>query len=265
LSKFKKPFRAANGDELTAKKALGQHFLHDEAVCQKIVDSIVYKDHLQLVEIGPGPGAITKYLVQQPNINFACIELDHEKVKFLQQTYPKLNVIHEDFLTSKPPFQDQFSIIGNFPYNISTQIIFKVLEWQDKVPEVVGMFQKEVAQRFAAKHGNKTYGITSVMAQCYYDITYLFEVSPTAFNPPPKVQSAVIKLVRNNNPHQINNYKKFKTFIKAAFSQRRKTLRNALKSLLPVAELNNGIFDKRAEQLSVAEFAQLYKSLFEDE
>ncbi len=254
-------------NSLTAKKSLGQHFLHDQEICQQIVAAITYTPNLNLLEIGPGPGAITKYILQQDAVNFKCIELDEEKVNYLHNAYPQLKgkIQLIDFLDAEPPFEEAFAIIGNFPYNISTQIVFKILDWEQQVEQVVGMFQKEVAQRFAAPHGSKTYGITSVITQCYYDITYLFEVPGSAFTPPPNVTSAVIKLVKNNNPHQIKNYKRFKTFIKAAFSQRRKTLRNALKGTVPTEKLQDEIFNLRAEQLSVARFATLYKTLFIDE
>lgn len=248
--------------QYTLKKQLGQHFLHDEAVCQKIVDSL--RPGIEnLLEIGPGGGAITKYLMHLPVKNYLCIELDKEKIDYLLHTYPALThkIIHDDFLEAALPFSEQFSIIGNFPYNISTQIIFKVLDWKEQVIEVVGMFQKEVAERIASKHGSKSYGIMSVLAQCYYDIEYLFDVPASCFTPPPKVISGVIRLTRNRNPYAISDEKKFKNFVKAAFNQRRKTLRNGLKSMFPANMLQDDIFNKRAEQLSVAQFVTLFETL----
>jgi 16S rRNA (adenine1518-N6/adenine1519-N6)-dimethyltransferase len=249
--------------QYTLKKQLGQHFLHDENVCQKIVEGLG-PNIKNLLEIGPGGGAITKYLMHLPVENFLCIELDKENIDYLNKTYPELQgkISHDDFLDAALPFQEHFSIIGNFPYNISTQIIFKVLDWKDYVDEVVGMFQKEVAERIASKHGSKSYGIMSVIVQCFYDIEYLFDVPASSFTPPPKVTSGVIRLTRNNNPYTIADEKKFKTFVKAAFNQRRKTLRNSLKSILPAEKLQDEIFAKRAEQLSVQQFVDLYNSTF---
>lgn len=249
--------------DYTLKKSLGQHFLHDEVICQKIVEAMS-GDTKQLLEIGPGGGAITKYLLEKNVEKYECIELDKEKVDYLIRQYPSLDgrIIHDDFLLAEKAYEGHFNIIGNFPYNISTQIVFKILEWRDNVDEVVGMFQKEVAQRIASKHGNKTYGILSVLTQCYYDLEYLFDVPATSFTPPPKVVSGVIRLKRNNNPHQIEDYNKFKTFVKVAFNQRRKTLRNGLKAILPADKLQDEVFNKRAEQLSVSEFVELFKSLY---
>jgi 16S rRNA (adenine1518-N6/adenine1519-N6)-dimethyltransferase len=250
-------------DEITAKKSLGQHFLHDDIVCQQIVDATLKHECKNLIEIGPGAGAITKFFVTHTNLNFKCVELDTEKINYLPKQYPSLEgkIIHADFLKIEPPFEDQFNVVGNFPYNISTQIIFKILDWQHLVPYCVGMFQKEVAVRFASKHGSKNYGITSVITQCYYDVELIIHVPPTCFTPAPKVESAVIALTRNNNPHKIEDYKEFKTFIKTAFSQRRKTLRNCFKGFLAPEILTQEIFNNRAEQLSVAQFAELYHSL----
>jgi 16S rRNA (adenine1518-N6/adenine1519-N6)-dimethyltransferase len=246
------------------KKSLGQHFLHDQSICKQIV-AFVDTNQPNWLEVGPGGGAITQYLLQLPLQQFCAIEIDDEKVQHLLKTYPQLQgkLLHQDILHAPPPYPDAFNIIGNFPYNISTQIIFQVLEWRLQVHSVIGMFQKEVAIRFASKHGSKDYGITSVITQSYYDIEYLLDVPPSAFTPPPKVDSGVIRLINNNNPYQIADYKKYKTFIKAAFSQRRKTLRNALKSILPPEKLQDDLFGKRAEQLSVAQFAALYKSFYE--
>lgn len=242
------------------KKQLGQHFLHDENICQQIVASLDSSTKY-LIEVGPGAGALTKYLMKIPFENYVAIELDKEKVDYLQHQYPAIKdkIIHDDFLEAEYPFDTKCNLIGNFPYNISTQIMFKVLDWKDNVMEVVGMFQKEVAERIVAKHGSKTYGILSVLMQCYYDIEYLFDVKPECFTPPPKVMSGVIRLRRNSNPYQIDDEKKFKLFVKTAFSQRRKTLRNGFKSSLPAEKLQAEIFNKRAEQLSVQDFVDLFK------
>jgi 16S rRNA (adenine1518-N6/adenine1519-N6)-dimethyltransferase len=250
--------------ELTLKKNLGQHFLHNQEICKQIVEALDLKVSSQVLEVGPGAGAITKYLLLVPNIDLKCVEFDQEKVDYLNKELPILKgkLVQADFLQLEKPFPNQFSVIGNFPYNISTQIIFKILEWVDFVPQIVGMFQKEVALRYASKHGSKTYGITSVLTQCFYDVEYIMDVSPMQFNPPPKVDSAVIKLIRNNNPYQISNYIGFKSFVKTAFGQRRKTLRNALKSILPAEKLTPEIFNKRAEQLNPSAFADLYHQLY---
>jgi 16S rRNA (adenine1518-N6/adenine1519-N6)-dimethyltransferase len=250
--------------QYTLKKQLGQHFLHDENICKRIVESL--SDNVKnLLEIGPGGGALSKYLMKMPFENYQCIELDKEKIDYLEKTYPALKgkISHDDFLDAELPFQEKFTIIGNFPYNISTQIIFKVLDWKDHVTEVVGMFQKEVAERIASKHGSKSYGIMSVLVQCFYDIEYLFDVDAQCFTPPPKVTSGVIRLKRNHNPYEIKDEKKFKTFVKAAFNQRRKTLRNSLKSSLPPEKLQDDIFNQRAEQLSVQQFVDLFNSSFD--
>jgi 16S rRNA (adenine1518-N6/adenine1519-N6)-dimethyltransferase len=249
--------------EYIHKKSLGQHFLHSQAICMDIV-ALAKEQFPNWLEVGPGAGAITKYLLEKNFATFNCIEIDTEKVAYLQKTLPALKdkIINADFLKYTPPANETVAIIGNFPYNISTQIIFRILDFYTQVPYVIGMFQKEVADRFAAKHGNKTYGITSVIAQCFYKIEHQFNVAPDNFIPPPKVNSAVITMQAIGNPYNINNFKQFKTFVKAAFSQRRKTLRNALKSVLPAEKLVNEIFNMRAEQLSVEDFANLYHSLY---
>lgn len=247
----------------THKKSLGQHFLHNEQICVDIVESLS-TNATHVLEVGPGAGAITKYLMKKPFTFYQCIELDKEKVDYLHHHYPELKgkIINADFLHMEKPNLDSFSIIGNFPYNISTQIIFKVLEWREQVDEVVGMFQKEVATRIASKHGNKDYGILSVLSQCYYDIEYLFDVAPESFTPPPKVVSGVIRLKKKQEPLLQGDYDKFKTFVKVAFNQRRKTLRNGLKSILPPEKLTHELFNKRAEQLSVQEFVDLFNSFY---
>ena len=248
----------------TLKKNLGQHFLHDENMCMKIVTQLSHKPGMQLLEIGPGGGAITKYLIELEGIDYKAIEVDNEKVQYLKKTYPILNdrIIEQDILQADAPFEGLFSVIGNFPYNISSPILFKVLEWEPQVVEVVGMFQKEVAQRVACKEGSKTYGILSVLMQAFFTVEYLFDVHENCFTPPPKVKSGVIRLNNIHNPHNIDNKRRFIEMVKAAFNQRRKTLRNALKSRLPIEALPDKILDKRAEQLSVEQFVDLYKTYF---
>jgi 16S rRNA (adenine1518-N6/adenine1519-N6)-dimethyltransferase len=249
--------------QYTLKKSLGQHFLKDESICKKIVDVVDANlaNHAvhQLVEVGPGGGAITKYLLQLPNINFKAVELDAEKVAFLEATYPAIQqkIIHENFLDIQAPFENQFIVVGNFPYNISSQILFKVLEWKEQVPVVIGMFQKEVAQRVAAKPNSKAYGIISVLLQAYYDVTYLFDVTPDSFTPPPKVMSGVIQLQLRNSLYNVKSDKAFVQLVKLAFNQRRKMLRNAVKSVFSAEVLQEEIFNKRAEQLSIEDFAAL--------
>jgi 16S rRNA (adenine1518-N6/adenine1519-N6)-dimethyltransferase len=243
----------------TLKKSLGQHFLKDENVCRRIVEELTKHPFHHLLEVGPGGGALTKYLIQLPGITFKAVELDEEKVVYLKQTYPTLQdkIIHESILDIDKPFDDPFTLVGNFPYNISTQILFKILEWESGVECVIGMFQKEVAQRVAAKEGNKVYGVTSVLVQAFYDVEYLFDVSENSFNPPPKVKSGVIRLLPRKEPIVIKSRKAFFNLVKTAFNQRRKTLRNACKGLFDSQTLQQPIFDKRAEQLSIADFAAL--------
>jgi 16S rRNA (adenine1518-N6/adenine1519-N6)-dimethyltransferase len=243
----------------TLKKSLGQHFLKDENICRKIVAELTKHPFKRLVEVGPGGGALTKYLLQLPNIDFKAVEVDDEKVVFLKNTYPQLQdkIIHKSFLDIEPPFTESFTVVGNFPYNISTQIVFKVLEWKDQVECMVGMFQKEVAQRIAAKEGNKVYGVTSVLTQAYFEVEYLFEVHENSFNPPPKVKSAVIRLLPRKEKVSVKSDAAFYNLVKTAFQQRRKTLRNACRSLFDAATLQQPIFNKRAEQLSITDFAQL--------
>jgi len=245
--------------QYSLKKSLGQHFLKDENICRKIVDELTKCAFTNLLEVGPGGGALTKYLLQLPHIHFKAVEVDDEKVAYLQHHYPELKdkIIHQSFLDMAKPFDEPFAIVGNFPYNISTQIVFKILEWKADVPCMVGMFQKEVAQRFAAKEGSKVYGVTSVLVQAYYEVIYLFDVSENSFIPPPKVKSGVIKLLPKPQPAAIKDEASFTLLVKTAFGQRRKTLRNACKSLFTNDILQQDIFNKRAEQLSVTDFAQL--------
>lgn len=244
----------------TLKKSLGQHFLHDENMCKKIVEQLTVKPGMKLMEVGPGGGAISKYLIQLADVQYTAIEIDDEKVEYLKKTYPVMDgkIIHKDILKASAPYNTNFSIIGNFPYNISSPILFKVLEWQPQVDEVIGMFQKEVAQRVAAGPGSKTYGILSVLMQAFFKVDYLFDVHENCFTPPPKVKSGVIRLTNTHNPYQINDMRRFIIIVKAAFNQRRKTLRNALKSVIPASMLSDEIMNKRAEQLSVADFVSLY-------
>lgn len=243
----------------TLKKSLGQHFLKDENICKKIVAAIQQYSHQQLLEVGPGGGALTKYLVDIPGINFKAIELDDEKVTYLLDTYPSLQgkIIHQSFLEIDKPFGGKFSVTGNFPYNISSQILFKILDWKEDIEQMVGMFQKEVAQRVAAKEGSKTYGVTSVLVQAFFKVEYLFEVNEQSFNPPPKVKSAVIRLLPLEKPVAIKDEASFFKLVKTAFNQRRKTLRNAVKMLFDQEILQDEIFNKRAEQLSVKQFGEL--------
>ncbi|MEO5946987.1 MAG: 16S rRNA (adenine(1518)-N(6)/adenine(1519)-N(6))-dimethyltransferase RsmA [Chitinophagaceae bacterium] len=243
----------------TLKKSLGQHFLKDENICRKIVSALEERTFNQLLEVGPGGGALTKYLLKLSNVDFKAVELDDEKVAFLENTFPEIKhkIIHKNFLEIEQPFQGKFTVIGNFPYNISTQILFKVLEWKDDVECVIGMFQKEVAERAASKEGNKVYGVLSVLIQAFYDVEYLFDVHEKCFQPPPKVKSAVIRLTPVQNKLDIQSEKAFFLLVKTAFNQRRKTLRNAVKSLFDAAILKDELFNKRAEQLTVEQFAAL--------
>lgn len=245
--------------EYTLKKSLGQHFLRDEQICLRIVEAL-QKDPLhQLVEVGPGGGALTKYLLDLKDIDFKAIELDAEKVAYLEHHYPAIRgrIIHESILDTPLPFQSSFTLVGNFPYNISSQILFRVLEWKDLVPVMVGMFQKEVAVRVASGPGSKDYGILSVLIQAFYEVEYLFDVPPGSFEPPPKVMSGVIRLRRRAVSPEMRTEKSFFALVKAAFNQRRKMLRNPLKPMFSEAELQDPIFTKRAEQLSVDDFAAL--------
>jgi 16S rRNA (adenine1518-N6/adenine1519-N6)-dimethyltransferase len=243
----------------TLKKSLGQHFLKDENIIQKIIDVVKQEPMTHLLEVGPGAGAITKHLINLPGIQFKAVELDEEKVTYLLQKYPVLKdaIIHQSFLDIEKPFSQPFTVIGNFPYNISTQILFKILEWKDDVPCVIGMFQKEVAERAASKEGSKVYGVLSALVQAYYNVEYLFDVSNDCFNPPPKVQSGVIKLRRRTEPLLVKSDRAYWVLVKTAFNQRRKTLRNAVKSLFTAEVLQDEIFNKRAEALSIEDFAAL--------
>jgi 16S rRNA (adenine1518-N6/adenine1519-N6)-dimethyltransferase len=243
----------------TLKKSLGQHFLKDENICRKIIAELLKHPFERLVEVGPGGGALTKYLLEIQDVDFKAVEVDREKVEYLVKTYPSLKekIIHESFLDIDKPFEDRFTVVGNFPYNISTQILFKILEWTGSVESVIGMFQKEVALRIAADKGNKVYGVTSVLVQAFFEVQYLFDVSETSFDPPPKVKSGVIRLLPLGQPVQMRSQEKFFLLVKTAFGQRRKTLRNACRGIFDPTTLQQPIFDLRAEQLSVQDFAQL--------
>ena len=241
------------------KKSLGQHFLKDEVIIQKIVDALNEDPFTNLLEVGPGGGALTRQLIKIPGVDFKAVELDDEKTAYLIKTYPSLKdkIIGQSFLDINEPFDAPFTVIGNFPYNISTQILFKILDWKDQVPVVIGMFQKEVAERAASREGSKVYGVLSVLIQAFYEVEYLFDVSSESFNPPPKVQSGVIRLKRKSTPLVVKSERAFRVLVKTAFNQRRKTLRNAVKSLFTAEILQDDIFDKRAEALSVQDFADL--------
>jgi len=243
----------------TLKKSLGQHFLKDENISKKIVAALQHDSFKKLLEVGPGAGALTKYLVQLPGIDFKAVEVDEEKIDYLLSNFPGLKnkIIHQSFLEIEKPFGDKFAVIGNFPYNISTEILFKIIEWKEDVQCVIGMFQKEVGQRIAAREGNKVYGVTSVLTQAFFEVQYLFEVSEGSFKPPPKVKSAVIRLFPRQEQLKMRTERDFFLLVKTAFNQRRKTLRNAVRELFDKQNLENEIFNKRAEQLSVREFAEL--------
>ncbi len=244
---------------LNHKKSLGQHFLKDELVCNQIIEALKQNSFHQLLEIGPGAGALTKSLLNINGIDFMTVEIDHEKVVYLKTLYPVLRnrIIEKDFLKMGKPFEGSFTIIGNFPYNISTEILFKVLGWREDVERVIGMFQKEVAQRIAASEGSKIYGVTSVLLQAFFEVEYLFEVSEQAFIPPPKVKSAVIRLTPKKRPPLLRTEKMFFLLVKTAFNQRRKTLRNAVRGLFSEEVLKDPLFSMRAEQLTILQFADL--------
>lgn len=249
------------------KKKLGQHFLKDQNIAEDIVRGLFdVTDPKQVLEVGPGTGVLSDLMVDRPEINeLVLMDLDEESIDYLKHRYvgKDAKILHADFLKCdfKAFFgEEPISVIGNFPYNISSQIFFKVLENRNQVNYVVGMIQKEVAERIASKEGNKTYGILSVLLQAYYDIEYLFTVPPHVFNPPPKVNSGVIRLVRNDVTHLGCDEALFKRVVKEGFQKRRKTLRNALKGLnLPESMQEMDVLNKRAEQLSVADFVELTK------
>ncbi len=252
------------------KKHLGQHFLKDENIAQKIADTLSLNGYKNVLEIGPGMGVLTKYLLSKNEFTTYVIEIDEESVEYLKSNFIKLTprIIEKNFLNCdlSAIFQEnQFAIIGNFPYNISTQIVFKALENRTLIPEFSGMFQKEVAQRICQKEGSKAYGILSVLVQAFYDAEYLFTVPPNVFSPPPKVESGVLRLTRKENFDLPCDEKLFFQVVKTGFQQRRKTLRNSLKTLNLSDNLREDvIFDKRPEQLSVKEFIDLSILIQED-
>ena len=249
--------------EVRAKKYLGQHFLKDENIAAQIADSLTGSVP-HVLEIGPGMGVMTKYLLYKPELDFHAIEIDRESVDYLHTHYPSLHVIEGDFLQLDLAtlFPNPFAVIGNFPYNISSQILFRVYDNRNRIPELVGMFQKEVAERVCAAPGSKTYGILSVLLSAFYDIEYLFTVHEHVFNPPPKVKSAVIRMRRNSVANLDCDEQLFTKVVKIGFNQRRKTLRNALKQLnLPLDGIDPSLLSLRAEQLSVADFVAITRVL----
>ena len=260
---------SSNQHQVKAKKHLGQHFLNDETIAEKIADTLTLNNYKTVLEIGPGMGVLTKYLLKKP-ITTYVIEIDTESVTYLQANYLNLasRIIEKDFLKFdlNQVFKGEpFAIIGNFPYNISTQIVFKTLEMREQIPEFSGMFQKEVAQRICSKEGSKVYGILSVLTQAFYDAEYLFTVPPSVFNPPPKVDSGVLRLTRKENYTLPCNETLFFKIVKTAFQQRRKTIRNSLKTLNLSENLReDSIFDKRPEQLNVQQFIELTKLIEND-
>ena len=252
-----------------AKKHLGQHFLKDEGVAEKIANTLNFNGYNKVLEIGPGTGVLTKYLLEK-DIELVAMDLDRDSISFLEANYlnKNLQLLEADFLKydlSDVFGESEFAVTGNFPYNISTQIVFKTLENKEKIPEFTGMFQKEVALRICAKEGSKTYGILSVLTQVFYEAEYLFTVPPTVFNPPPKVESGVLRLVRKADFSLACDEKMLYKVVKTAFQQRRKTMRNSLKSFnLSDKIKEDTIFGQRPEQLSVAQFVALTLKLEED-
>ena len=272
--------------QVHAKKFLGQHFLTDLSIAQKIANQAYphqcstdghrqsdraklftregkgENNPIQVLEVGPGMGVLTQYLLKNPNIQLTAIEIDRESVAYLKEWYPELHLIEGDFLKIDLDIiypEGEFNVIGNYPYNISSQIFFKVLEYKDRIPVCSGMIQKEVAERIASKPGKKAYGILSVLLQAYYDIEYLFTVDEHVFNPPPKVKSAVIRMTRNKRRRLDCDEALFKTVVKTAFNQRRKQMRNSLQQLVGKGNpiLEEKIFTMRPEQLSVEQFIEL--------
>ena len=251
------------------KKALGQHFLTDKGVATRIAETALAKpySHLPLLEIGPGTGVLTSFLLQQDR-PLKVIEIDTESVAYLRQAYPDLDIIEGDFLEIRPDsvFDGEFAVIGNYPYNISSQIFFRVLDYRERIPLVSGMLQREVAERICAPAGNRTRGILSVLLQAWYDCEYLFTVPEHVFIPPPKVKSGVLRLTRNSRTELGCSEKRFRQVVKTAFGQRRKTLRNSLGALIPPGSplREDPIMGERPERLSVDQFVDLAKRLFPD-
>ena len=255
--------------KIRAKKHLGQHFLTGPGIAREIAEAITcHRGCTSVLEVGPGTGALTRPLIARGDLDLHAIELDEESVDYLisEEVLPAKRVYGVDLLSWNPdlafPSGAPFIVAGNFPYNISSQILFQVLDWRERVPEVVGMFQKEVAERIAEGPGSKTYGILSVLLQSYYDIEYLFTVHEDAFDPPPRVKSGVIRLLRNETVEIGCSFSHFKRVVKGAFNQRRKTLRNALTSAgFPQEQIPEEFLGQRAEQLSVVEFHKLAVAL----
>jgi len=249
-------------------KKLGQHFLVDQVIAEQITDLLEPNklNYNTVLEIGPGTGVLSRYLKDKHFKDYFMIEIDDRSVSFLKGQFPELsdNILHEDFLSSDLSFigTHQFAIIGNYPYNISSQILFRLLDIWEQVPELVGMFQNEVAKRICSGPGNKTYGILSVLLQAYYTTSYMFEVPPDKFDPPPKVNSGVIRLQRKSEPGPGCDAKKFKTVVKTAFNQRRKTLRNSLKPLVANQQIALPFADKRPEQLGFEQFAEIVHAIY---
>jgi 16S rRNA (adenine1518-N6/adenine1519-N6)-dimethyltransferase len=246
------------------KKYLGQHFLQDENIARKIIGYLPV-NAVNIVEVGAGTGVLSKYLLENPTLKPLFFEIDHESTEFLRRKFPLItdHLIEADFLEyDLSLLPSPFTVIGNFPYNISSQILFRVLEYRNAIPDVIGMFQKEVAERIASPPGSKKYGILSVLLQAFYTIEYLFTVNETVFYPPPKVKSGVIRLKRNSTLSLDCDETVFFSLVKAAFNQRRKTLRNALKGRISENAVEISVLlDKRAEQLSVEEFVRLAKAV----
>jgi len=269
IQKSNKTYSKPNQGEVRAKKHLGQHFLKDEVIAERIGDTLTREGYKNVLEIGPGMGVLTKYLIEK-DVAVIAMDLDSESIDYLKENYPNnnLEILEGDFLKyniTQLFGEEQFAITGNFPYNISTQIVFKMLEWKDRIPEFTGMFQKEVAQRICEKEGSKAYGILSVLTQAFYDAEYLFTVPPSVFNPPPKVDSGVLRLTRKKDYSIPCDEKFFYRVVKTAFQQRRKTLRNSLKSFdLSDRIKEDIIFGQRPEQLSVSEFIALTQKLEND-
>ncbi|WP_455170392.1 16S rRNA (adenine(1518)-N(6)/adenine(1519)-N(6))-dimethyltransferase RsmA [Aegicerativicinus sediminis] len=257
-------------NSVRAKKHLGQHFLNDPSVAEKIAETLSYIGYKKVLEIGPGMGVLTQFLLESESTETWVVEIDQESVHYLRMHFPKLHhtIIEGDFLKLRLENffkNEQFAIIGNFPYNISSQIVFKALEYKEWIPEFSGMFQKEVAERICSKEGSKVYGILSVLTQAFYDAEYLFTVPPNKFSPPPKVDSGVLKLTRKENLELGCDESLFQRVVKTAFQQRRKTLRNSLKTFDLSENLKaNVIFGKRPEQLSVSGFVELTEMISRD-
>ncbi|MEY4876671.1 MAG: dimethyladenosine transferase [Bacteroidota bacterium] len=246
------------------KKSLGQHFLKDDGIALDIVEALKSPVQ-QVIEVGPGLGILTKFLYKKYHPNLTAVDVDDRLAEIIPQKFEGIKFIHQDIL--KVDFEkyypnEKVSVIGNFPYNISTEIVFRVIEQRHQVVEMVGMFQKEVALRLASKHGNKVFGVTSIFSQAYFKVEYLFDVPPHFFDPPPKVNSGVVRFTRLENQIEILDEKSFFRAVKAGFSQRRKTLRNSLKAFTNTDDINSATLDKRAEQLSVEEWINLANEIF---